>query len=33
MPDDSPMADAGLNRESLSNEVDRALRQLHEREL
>ena len=30
--DDSPMADAGLNRESLSNEVDRALRQLHERE-
>ncbi|MBD5163439.1 MAG: RNA polymerase sigma factor RpoD/SigA [Bacteroidales bacterium] len=30
--DDSPMADAGLNQESLSNEVDRALRQLHERE-
>ena len=30
--DDSPMADAALNQESLSNEVDRALRQLHERE-
>ena len=30
--DDSPMADAGLNQESLSNEVDRTLRQLHERE-
>lgn len=30
--DDSPMADATLNQESLSNEVDRALRQLHERE-
>lgn len=30
--DDSPMADAGLNQESLSNEVDRALRQLNERE-
>ena len=30
--DDSPMADAGLNQESLSNEVERALRQLSERE-
>ena len=30
--EDSPMADATLNQESLSNEVDRALRQLHERE-
>jgi len=30
--DDSPMADAALNQESLSNEVERALRQLHERE-
>ena len=30
--DDSPMADAALTQESLSNEVDRALRQLHERE-
>ena len=30
--DDSPMADATLNQESLSNEVERALRQLHERE-
>jgi RNA polymerase primary sigma factor len=30
--DDSPMADASLNQESLSNEVERALRQLHERE-
>ncbi len=26
------MADASLNQESLSNEVERALRQLHERE-
>lgn len=30
--DDSPMADADLNRESLSKEVDRALRQLYDRE-
>ena len=30
--DDSPMADAALNQESLSNEVERALRQLHDRE-
>ena len=30
--DDSPMADQSLNQESLSKEVDRALRQLHERE-
>ncbi|MBD5163440.1 MAG: sigma-70 family RNA polymerase sigma factor, partial [Bacteroidales bacterium] len=30
--DDSPMADAGLYRESLSNEVERALRQLTDRE-
>ncbi len=30
--DDSPMADAGLNRESLSTEVERALQQLNERE-
>ncbi len=30
--DDSPMADASLNQESLSEEVDRALRQLNERE-
>ena len=30
--DDSPMADATLNQESLSNEVERALRQLHDRE-
>lgn len=30
--DDSPMADSTLNQESLSKEVDRALRQLHERE-
>ncbi len=30
--DDSPMADATLNQESLSKEVDRALMQLHERE-
>lgn len=30
--DDSPMADASLNQESLSNEVERALRQLHDRE-
>ena len=30
--DDSPMADASLNRESLSKEVDRALNQLHDRE-
>ena len=29
--DDSPMADASLNQESLSNEVERALKQLHER--
>ncbi len=30
--DDSPMADSTLTQESLSKEVDRALRQLHERE-
>ena len=30
--DDSPMADSSLNRESLSQEVERALRQLNERE-
>lgn len=30
--DDSPMADANLNQESLSKEVDRALRQLYDRE-
>ena len=30
--DDSPMADSSLNKESLSKEVDRALRQLYERE-
>lgn len=30
--DSSPQADAGLNRESLSKEVDRALMQLYERE-
>ncbi len=30
--DDSPMADAGLNYESLSHEVERALRQLSDRE-
>ena len=30
--DDSPMADASLNQESLSKEVERALKQLHERE-
>ena len=30
--DDSPMADHTLTQESLSKEVDRALRQLHERE-
>lgn len=30
--DDSPMADATLNRESLSKEVDLALKQLYERE-
>lgn len=30
--DDSPMADADLNRESLSKEVDRALKQLYDRE-
>jgi len=30
--DDSPMADSTLNQESLSQEVDRALRQLNERE-
>lgn len=30
--DDSPMADASLNRESLAKEVDRALKQLSERE-
>ena len=30
--DDSPSADASLTRESLSNEVERALRQLNERE-
>lgn len=30
--EDSPMADSSLNRESLSKEVDRALRQLYDRE-
>lgn len=30
--DDSPMADADLNKESLSIEVDRALKQLYDRE-
>jgi RNA polymerase primary sigma factor len=30
--DDSPSADSFLNQESLSKEVDRALKQLHERE-
>lgn len=30
--EDSPMADSELNRESLSKEVDRALRQLYDRE-
>lgn len=30
--DDSPMADQSLNQESLSKEVDRALKQLHDRE-
>ena len=30
--DDSPMADSSLNQESLSKEVDRALKQLHDRE-
>jgi RNA polymerase primary sigma factor len=30
--DDSPMADSDLNRESLSKEVDRALKQLYDRE-
>ena len=30
--DDSPMADADLNKESLSKEVDRALKQLNDRE-
>jgi RNA polymerase primary sigma factor len=30
--DDSPMADASLNQESLSKEVDRALQQLYDRE-
>ena len=30
--DDSPMADAGLNQESLCREVDRALKQLPERD-
>lgn len=30
--DDSPMADQSLNQESLSKEVDRALRQLYDRE-
>lgn len=30
--DDSPMADADLNKESLSKEVDRALNQLYDRE-
>lgn len=30
--DDSPMADAHLNQESLSKEVDRALKQLYDRE-
>ena len=29
---DSPRAEAALNQESLSEEVDRALKQLHERE-
>ena len=30
--DDSPMADSSLNKESLSKEVDRALKQLYDRE-
>lgn len=30
--DDSPMADASLNQESLAKEVDRALKQLYDRE-
>lgn len=30
--DDSPMADANLNQESLAKEVDRALKQLYDRE-
>ena len=30
--DDSPMADATLTQESLAKEVDRALKQLHDRE-
>ncbi len=30
--DDSPMADADLNKESLSKELDRALKQLYDRE-
>ncbi|MDE6806304.1 MAG: RNA polymerase sigma factor RpoD/SigA [Muribaculaceae bacterium] len=30
--DDSPMADRSLNQESLSTEIDRALRQLYDRE-
>ncbi|MBD5272848.1 MAG: sigma-70 family RNA polymerase sigma factor [Bacteroides sp.] len=30
--DDSPMADSNLNQESLSKEVDRALKQLYDRE-
>ena len=30
--DDSPMADQSLNQESLSREIDRALKQLYERE-
>ena len=30
--DDSPMADSSLNQESLSKEVDRALKQLYDRE-
>ena len=30
--DDSPMADRSLNQESLSKEIDRALRQLYDRE-
>ena len=30
--DDSPLADSDLNKESLSKEVDRALRQLYDRE-
>lgn len=30
--DDTPLADQSLNQESLSKEVDRALKQLHERE-